>query len=288
MLIPKPWLPTSRRPSPGATAQTSAGTVVYYAGMRAFAVVGSHTYAGAGTFRTTVSIRDYGGASTQAAGTANVAGASSPAGTASVAGAPSAATGLTLTAMAGLDFDGVVAKFTSADPTAVPADFTATIAWGDGQTSAGSIAYDPSQGTFLVTGSHTYAGTGSYTATVSIRNNGGASTDSRALVNVAGDSLVAQGLSLATRRKHIILGRVASFTEFGTAAPRDFIVTIRWGDRHRTSGHVIQPGGPGTTFFVRGGHFYASGRRHIISITIAKRDGSQSVTVHSLLHLASR
>jgi tetratricopeptide (TPR) repeat protein len=39
----------------------------------------------------------------------------------------------------GLPFTGVVATFTDNDPSAVPGDFSASIDWGDGHTSAGSI-----------------------------------------------------------------------------------------------------------------------------------------------------
>jgi hypothetical protein len=61
----------------------------------------------------------------------------------------------------------VVATFTSGDPAAQPSDFTVTIDWGDGHTSAGIVAPD-GRGGFNVSGSNTYAAPGTYTITVTV------------------------------------------------------------------------------------------------------------------------
>ena len=55
-----------------------------------------------------------------------------------------------------LAFTATVATFTDDNPFGEAGDFTATINWGDGQTSTGSIRVNPLGG-FEVTGSHTYA-----------------------------------------------------------------------------------------------------------------------------------
>src|SRR5262249_45073050 len=60
-----------------------------------------------------------------------------------------------------------VATFTDSDTNAKPADFTATINWGDGNTTAGTRTA-AGQGTFDVTGSHTYIAAGTYTLAVQI------------------------------------------------------------------------------------------------------------------------
>src|SRR5256885_13963555 len=52
----------------------------------------------------------------------------------------------------------VVATFDDSNTANVAADFTATIDWGDGTTSAGSVS--GSGGTFSVAGTHTYAANG--------------------------------------------------------------------------------------------------------------------------------
>jgi hypothetical protein len=61
----------------------------------------------------------------------------------------------------------VVASFTSPDPAARASDFTATIEWGDGNTSDGTVTPD-GRGGFNVSGSNTYAAPGSYAITVTI------------------------------------------------------------------------------------------------------------------------
>jgi hypothetical protein len=66
-------------------------------------------------------------------------------------------------ATAGAPFAGAVATFI--DPTAQAGTYSATIDWGDGSTTYGTIA---GTGTFTVTGSHTYADPGNDTLAVTI------------------------------------------------------------------------------------------------------------------------
>ncbi|HEY7308858.1 MAG TPA: hypothetical protein VH643_05765, partial [Gemmataceae bacterium] len=59
-------------------------------------------------------------------------------------------------ATAGQSFTGVAANFSDADPNANAKDFTATINWGDGHASNGTIVAD-GKGGFAVLGTNTYA-----------------------------------------------------------------------------------------------------------------------------------
>ena len=63
-----------------------------------------------------------------------------------VADAPLTATGTTITAVQGTPFTGVVASFTDADPNGVAGDYSASIYWGDGQTSTGTVTANGSGG----------------------------------------------------------------------------------------------------------------------------------------------
>jgi hypothetical protein len=71
------------------------------------------------------------------------------------------------TATEDVPFSGTVASFTdtdpgsAGDPTTDPGEYSATISWGDGSNSPGTIAYAGTPGQFLVNGSHTYAEEGS-------------------------------------------------------------------------------------------------------------------------------
>ncbi|HUY32569.1 MAG TPA: DUF4214 domain-containing protein [Pirellulales bacterium] len=62
-----------------------------------------------------------------------------------------------------------VASFTSNDADAVVTDFTATINWGDGIMSSGTVS-PGAPGVFLITGAHTYLDEGSYPVTVVVRD----------------------------------------------------------------------------------------------------------------------
>ena len=66
---------------------------------------------------------------------------------------------------------GVVATFTDADTAGTVSEFSATIDWGDGSTSPGTIA--ASGAGFIVNGSHQYGEGGSYPIKVAIKDVGG-------------------------------------------------------------------------------------------------------------------
>ncbi len=88
-----------------------------------------------------------------------------------------------MSATAGVQFSGNVATFTDADPAGTPSDYTATIDWGDGSTSAGTIGAAPSGG-FAVGGSHTYANVGTYPTSVTITDVGDATATAPSSANV--------------------------------------------------------------------------------------------------------
>ncbi len=66
----------------------------------------------------------------------------------------------------GVSFTAPVATFTDSYSGAPPADFSATILWGDGTSSSGTISQSGT--TYTVTGTQTYASNGDYTAVVNI------------------------------------------------------------------------------------------------------------------------
>ncbi|HEY8863153.1 MAG TPA: hypothetical protein VIO37_03155 [Candidatus Dormibacteraeota bacterium] len=134
---------------------SSAGTVVA-TGPGAFAVRGTHTYAEEGS-NPISTVLTFPGGTVGFASTANVADAAL------------AAQGMALPATALMLFAGTVATFTDADPGGVVSDYTATISWGDGTTSAGVVSAQGSG--FTVSGSHTF-GEGRFTITTSIHDAG--------------------------------------------------------------------------------------------------------------------
>jgi hypothetical protein len=125
----------------------SSGTVTQPGGIGTkFVITGSHTYAEDGSKSIMVTITDDGMATTSASTTATIADAPL-----SISLAP-------IKINPGTTFTGQVATFLDANPTALFTDFTASIVWGDGVTTTGTVAQPGGAGTaFIVSGSHTYA-----------------------------------------------------------------------------------------------------------------------------------
>jgi N-acetylneuraminic acid mutarotase len=118
-----------------------------------------------------------------------------------VADAPLAAAGAgaSLQAYAGVTGTPVkLASFTDADPAALGSDYTATIYWGDGQVSTGTVQANQSGG-FDVSGAHTYAAAGNAAIDVHVADAGGAALDIAASAQIAalvilnGSNLTVQG-----------------------------------------------------------------------------------------------
>ena len=78
----------------------------------------------------------------------------------------------TIDATAGTALSGAaVATFTDSNTSTTATDLSATIDWGDGTTSSGTVS--GSAGSFTVTGSHTYASAGQYPVVVTFGESGG-------------------------------------------------------------------------------------------------------------------
>jgi hypothetical protein len=135
-----------------------------------FSVAGTHTYTAAGSFTIGVTIRDKEN---------NMVSDSS---TATVADAPLSAQGIPLVLRPKAMFRGALASFSDGNPGASASQFRATIAWGDGTTTTGTVG---AQGaTFLVTGAHTYSREGSFPITITIVDQGGSHATAAASAHV--------------------------------------------------------------------------------------------------------
>jgi hypothetical protein len=96
----------------------------------------------------------------------------------------------TVNTTASQQFSGPVATFTDDSTTANVGEFTALIDWGDGSTSSPADGQQvtisgPSNGTFTVSGTHTYATSGAFSVSVQINDKGGQSTTVFSSANVA-------------------------------------------------------------------------------------------------------
>ena len=154
----------------------SAGTV-QAAPAGGFQVVAGHTYARVRSFPVSVTIHhlDRTGAPTGASATA--------ASQAQVRDAVLTGAANPITAVIGVPFAGPVASFGDPNPFAAAGDFSATIAWGDGVTSVGTVVASP--GGFLITGSHTFGSSGQIPVVVHVADSQGSTTTIQALAAVS-------------------------------------------------------------------------------------------------------
>ena len=248
----------------GVTTSFTSGAVTEHNGV--FTVAGSHIYAEEGTYGPVVTINDDGGSTTTETGSTTVADAPLTAGTVTAAGGVEDVTATTLSA-----------TFTDANAGATTADFSGTIAWGDGQTTSfTSGAVSEHNGVFTVAGSHIYAEEGSYGPVVTINDDGGSTTTESGSTTVADAPLTAGTVTAAGGVEDFTAATLsATFTDANAGATTaDFSGTIAWGDGQTTSftsGAVSEHNG---VFTVAGSHIYAEEGSYGPVVTINDDGGS--------------
>jgi hypothetical protein len=237
------------------------GTIV--ANGSSFNVVGSYTYADPAAYTITVTVTDSAGNTDTALSSAVVADGTLTPGP------------LTIPMTEQSTFSGTVATFTDQNPADTTADYLATITWGDGQSDPGTIT--GGNGSFAVTGSHTYADEGSDPVAVAISDlDGGSSVTANSTAAVADAALGSTPATLnATVGIPMTNVTVAQFTDPNPADPAsNFTATITWGDNSQSSGIVTGADG---VFSVQGAHTYNAPGTLGVSVTIDDKGGSQTI-----------
>jgi hypothetical protein len=188
--------------------------------------------------------------------------------------------------------DAVVATFTSGGTGSHATDFGATIAWGDGTTSAGVIVQDASDPTvFYVQGSHIYTESGEFTTTTTLRTFGGTTTTNignvsvtiaaspSAPVSVNGTAIV-QGIEFSSVSNPVVtagtplVGPVATFTTIDPGdTAEEFTAEFAPGDGTSATGIVIPGITPGV-FTVVAQHTFAVPGSYFGTLTIRSVGGS--------------
>lgn len=248
---------------------SSVGTIALAAGT--FSVTGSHTYveesasehANSNPYTITVTI-DHDATTPQVV--TSSAHVSDPSVVASSAGTP-------VSIRAGGNTGALtLATFTDPGGPEATTDYSATINWGDGSTTAGTIS--ASGQTFTVSSAgHTYAHTGTFSPVVTIHHESSATTSvtDANLVTVHGGAVLAAGVNFSGQEGRTFSGKVATFTDTDTTAPTSqFIATIKWGDGHTTTGTVVRDSAG--HFHVNGSHAYAEENTDGYKVSIAIQD----------------
>ena len=193
-----------------------------------------------------------------------------------------AATGLSIGAVEGQPFQNdPLATFTDANPLGSAGDFTATINWGDGATSPGTLVElgrNTAGANYMVLGSHVYAQAGAYLLGVTVTDVGGVTTSPSPLTataTVADAPLSSSGASISGTEGLALTAQVAIFTD---ADPRglanDYQATIDWGDgTGATAGTVSLDTASSTTFLVTGTHTYDQEGNAPLTVTIRDIEG---------------
>jgi len=243
------------------TGAVSGGSVA--GGGSEFTVSGNHTYAEEGTYTAVVTLAD------DAPGTASA----TVTGADVVVDAPLTAGGVAVFGSAGIALSNItVATFTDADPNGVLGDYTATIDWGDGGTTAGTVEVNPSGG-FLVNGTYTYTEGGTFTISASIDDAGGADASTSSTAAITDYPLIASGTTISGTEGSQFSGMAATFVDTdpsgGTAS--EYATTIDWGDGATSSGTVT--GGSGN-YTVSGSHTYADEGTFTSTVTIVDAEGN--------------
>jgi autotransporter-associated beta strand protein len=240
------------------TSATSGAIIDNHNGT--FSVQGSHTYSAAGSFTLAVTVHDTGGASTSGSAPITV---SPGAGLRFLSLTPPSPAEGTSTGVTTL------ATFTNGNPNAMASEFTASIGWGDGGSTAGTIVANGG-GTFSVQGNHTYAEEGAFTLSLTVHDTGNSTmTSGNATTNVADVSVVATGgfTISAGRGTDTPLVTVATFTDPASAeALADYTATTDWGDSTSPSTATITFSAG--TFTVADHHKYIAQGSFNITVTI--------------------
>ncbi len=245
------------------TVLGSSGNIVAK-GSGNFAVLSSHTYAEDGSVTLGVQVIDVGGASVLASRLIAVADAPL---TKLAVQNPGATEGTSTGAV-------TVATFHDANTAAPVTDFTATVTWGDGGSSAGSIV-SLGGGDFAVLASHTYAEEGPVTLSVQVFDVGGANASASSRIAVKDAPLVNLTLQNpgATEGTNTGAVTVATFHDTNTAAPAtDFTATVTWGDGSSSAASISSLGGG--DFAVLAGHTYADEGTYTLAVKVLDVGGS--------------
>jgi hypothetical protein len=201
------------------------------------------------------------------------------------------ATGVDISPVVGQPFSGLVATFSDGTFTTTNG-FSASINWGDTNSSTGVLAFTATKAEtningqtvnvslFTVTGTNTYATTGSFPMSITITDPNGNTATVTPTARVAYAPLAVSPVSSIVASAGIALNNqtVATFTDPGLVAnllalgindpTTQFSASISWGDGSQPTAGTISYNSTTHIFSVIGSHTYSQTGSHTISVGV--------------------
>jgi hypothetical protein len=183
-------------------------------------------------------------------------------------------------AVEGAGFSAMVAHFSGG-----VGPYSASLAWGDGQTSPGFISAPNAN---AVSGTHTYSEEGAYTVNVTITDSTGATATGSTSTNVADAAIALTGVAgFREHHKSNFTATVATLTDADPSGTvTDYTGQINWGDGTTSpcpstscTISVRTSGG----FTVSGSHNYRDNGTFTVTISITDAGGSTSKTTTTIV-----
>jgi hypothetical protein len=163
-------------------------------------------------------------------------------------------------------FSNVLATFTDPDATEATSDYAATITWGDGTTSSGTIQAT-GNGNFNIVGNHTYAMEGSAKIAVTLTHETAPSLKFHLTATTSEAPLSGTSVTATPTEGASFTGTVASFTDPDTTeSTSDYTAVITWDDGTTSAGTLTSSGNG--QFSISGTHTYAEEGSQPIVVTV--------------------
>ena len=161
-----------------------------------------------------------------------------------------------------------VMSFNDTNPSP-PSSYTATIAWGDGTSSVGTVT---GNGPYSVQGSHAYASPASYGLVITV-SKGSSTLSATGSVVVVDAPLTVFAANVSTTEGQALSNvPVAIFTDANpSASPTESVPTILWGDGTPSSGGTVVGTGPIYTVFAS--HPYVNAGSYAVEVTLGQAKG---------------
>jgi hypothetical protein len=175
---------------------------------------------------------------------------------------------------------GTVATITDGNPLGKAGDFSATIHWGDGTSTTGTVT-QTGPDKFAVQGGHAYAVAGKYNVTVAVADKGGRTSTAISTFQV--DDAALRLVPLQAPGSPVPVGGIpsilAAFTDANPlATASQFIATIDWGDGTTSAGIVARAAKQPFFIVTSGTHRYAKPGTYKVTTTITDVGGNRLVT----------